>query len=88
VFLLAGAGLLVRTLIHLQTLPPGFTADGVMTARASLDNTRYQDAAAFRKLLDESTEAFQRTWLTPQASQALCSGVLAFVSVWLSLPSK
>jgi predicted permease len=60
VVLLAASGLLIRTLIHLETLPPGFNATGVMTARASLDNVRYHDAAAFRKLLDESTAAMGR----------------------------
>lgn len=60
VVLLAAAGLLVRTLVHLQTLPPGFNADGVMTARASLDEVRYHDDAAFRNLLDESTAAMRR----------------------------
>lgn len=60
VVLLAASGLLIRTLIHLETLPPGFNATGVMTARASLDNVRYHDAAAFRKLLDESTAAMTR----------------------------
>ncbi|HZQ19096.1 MAG TPA: ABC transporter permease [Terriglobales bacterium] len=60
VVLLAAAGLLVRTLVHLQTLPPGFNPDGVMTARASLDEVRYHDDAAFRNLLDESTAAMRR----------------------------
>jgi predicted permease len=60
VVLLAAAGLLIRTLIHLQTLPPGFNPTGVMTARVSLDDVRYRDAAAFRKLLDESTEAMRK----------------------------
>lgn len=60
VVLLAAAGLLIRTLIHLETLPPGFDATGVMTAKVSLDNVHYQDAAAFRKLLSESTAAMER----------------------------
>ncbi|HEX3470496.1 MAG TPA: ABC transporter permease [Silvibacterium sp.] len=60
VILLAASGLLVRTLIHLQTLPPGFNPAGVMTARASLDDVRYHDAAAFRKLLNESTSAMRQ----------------------------
>jgi predicted permease len=60
ILLLAGAGLLVRTLIHLQTLPPGFNPAGVMTARASLDDVRYHDSTAFHKLLDESTAAMRR----------------------------
>ena len=59
VVLLAAAGLLVRTLIHLETMPPGFSPAGVMTAKASLDNVQYRDPAAFRKLLDESLSAMR-----------------------------
>jgi macrolide transport system ATP-binding/permease protein len=54
VVLLAAAGLLIRTLIHLETMPPGFNPTGVITAKASLDDIRYHDPAAFRKLLNES----------------------------------
>ena len=60
VVLLAASGLLIRTLIHLETLPAGFNPSGVMTAKASLDDARYHDPAAFRKLFDESTTAMQR----------------------------
>lgn len=60
VVLLAGCGLLIRTLVHLETLPPGFNADGVMTAKASLDDARYHDPAAFRRLVEESTAAMER----------------------------
>jgi predicted permease len=59
VVLLAAAGLLIRTLIHLQTLPPGFNPTGVITAKASLDDTRYHDPASFRKLLNESLGAMR-----------------------------
>ncbi len=58
--LLSGSGLLIRTLIHLETLPPGFNPNGVMTAKASLDDARYHDLAAFNKLLTESVEAMRR----------------------------
>ena len=57
VVLLAAAGLLIRTLIHLETLPPGFNPQNVMTAKASLDDLRYHDPAAFQKLLEQSTAA-------------------------------
>jgi predicted permease len=60
VVLLAGSGLLIRTLIHLETLPAGFNPAGVMTGKASLDDARYHDPATFRKLLNESTAAMQR----------------------------
>ena len=58
--LLAASGLLIRTLIHLETLPPGFNPNGVMTAQASLDDVRFNDLAAFRKLLDESMAAMRQ----------------------------
>ena len=60
VVLLAASGLLIRTLIHLETLPPGFNPNGVMTAQASLDDVRFNDPAAFRKLLNESTAAMRQ----------------------------
>ncbi len=60
VVLLAASGLLIRTLIHLQTLPPGFNPNGVMTAKASLDDARFRDPAAFDRLMSESTAAMAR----------------------------
>ncbi|ADV82190.1 ABC transporter permease [Terriglobus saanensis] len=60
VVLLASAGLLIRTLIHLETLPTGFDATGVMTAKASLDDATYRDPAAFRKLLDQSIASMRQ----------------------------
>lgn len=60
VVLLAASGLLIRTLIHLETLPPGFNPSGVMTAKASLDDARYHDPAAFAHLLDTSIAAMQQ----------------------------
>lgn len=60
VVLLAGSGLLIRTLIHLQTLPPGFNPDGVMTAKASLDDARYKDPVQFRQLMTNSLAAMER----------------------------
>jgi putative ABC transport system permease protein len=59
VVLLAATGLLIRTLIGLQTIPPGFNPIGVMTAKASLDDVRYHDPAAFRQLLSRSLTAMQ-----------------------------
>lgn len=59
VVLLAGSGLLVRSLVHLETLPPGFNPDGVMVAKASLDDARFHNPAAFRKLLEASTAAMK-----------------------------
>lgn len=60
VVLLAASGLLIRTLIHLETLPPGFNPNGVMTARASLDDVRFHDSVTFERLLDQSTAAMRQ----------------------------
>ncbi len=60
VVLLASAGLLVRTLIHLETLPPGFDPANVMTAKVSLDDARYHDAVAFRGLMQKSIAAMRQ----------------------------
>ena len=59
VVLLTVAGLLVRTLVYLRTLPPGFNPRNVVVAKASLDDARYNDQAGFLKLLDQSTAAMQ-----------------------------
>jgi predicted permease len=59
VVLLAGAGLLVRTLVHLQTLPPGFDATNVLAAQVSLDDARYHNAEAFHRLLQQSVAAMK-----------------------------
>ena len=59
VVLLTVAGLLVRTLVYLRTLPPGFNPENVVVAKASLDDARYNDRASFLKLLDQSTAAMQ-----------------------------
>lgn len=60
VVLLAGSGLLIRTLIHLETLPPGFNPSGLTVAKASLDDARYHDPAAFHSLMSESIAAMRR----------------------------
>jgi macrolide transport system ATP-binding/permease protein len=60
VVLLAAAGLLIRTLVHLETMSPGFNSNGVLTAKASLDDVRYHDPAAFRKLIAQSVAAMRQ----------------------------
>jgi predicted permease len=83
VVLLAATGLLVRTLISLQTMPPGFNPNGVVTAKASLDDVRYREPDAFRKLLTESLVAMSQipgvqsaaVGLTLPYERALLNGV-------------
>jgi len=58
--LVAGAGLLVRSLIYLETLPPGFDPANVMTAKLSLDDARYRNAPAFDSLLERTVAAMHQ----------------------------
>jgi predicted permease len=60
IVLLAGAGLLVRTLIYLETLPNGFDPTNVLSARLSLDDARYRNPAAFRNLLERSVTEMRK----------------------------
>jgi len=84
VVLLAAAGLLIRTLIHLETMPAGFNPSGVITAKASLDDVRYYEPATFRRLLNASLATMRQipgvqsasAGLTLPYERALLSGVV------------
>lgn len=60
VVLVSASGLLIHSLIYLETLPPGFDANNVMTGKVSLDDARYHNAAAFQHLLTASLDAMRR----------------------------
>ena len=54
VVLLVGAGLLIRTFVHLQTQPPGFDPRNVIMASASLEDARYEKHESVARLFDDS----------------------------------
>lgn len=85
VVLLAASGLLIRSLIHLETLPPGFNPNGVMTAKASLDDARFHDPAAFKKLLDEGTAAMRMIPGVQNAAVGLSLPYERTVNDWVTL---
>ncbi|HJV89592.1 MAG TPA: ABC transporter permease [Holophagaceae bacterium] len=50
--LLAGAGLMIRSLWSLQQVDPGFRSEGVLTAGLTLPKAKYPDGPAQRAFLD------------------------------------
>jgi predicted permease len=54
--LLAGAGLMVKSMLRLQTVDPGFQPAGVLAARVRLGGARYDAVPARTALLDRATE--------------------------------
>jgi predicted permease len=71
VVLLAAAGLMIRTLIHLETRPPGFDPHNVMTAKASLDDARYHNAGEFQMLLSKSVDTMRESLGTDDVAVGL-----------------
>jgi len=85
VVLLAASGLLIRSLIHLETLPPGFHPNGLTVAKASLDEVRYHDPAAFRKLLNESTAGMRQIPGVQNAAVGLSLPYETALNDWIKL---
>ncbi|MBA3949891.1 MAG: FtsX-like permease family protein, partial [Acidobacteria bacterium] len=59
VVLLVGAGLFTRTFVALQNLEPGFDLTNVVTAGASLEDSRYSTAERTTALFEQSLERIE-----------------------------
>ena len=69
--LLIGAGLMMRTLVWLNGLNPGFDTRNVIAAEASLQDARYQTAAAVDRLYAQTLERVRRIPGVQSAAVAL-----------------
>jgi hypothetical protein len=58
--LLVSAGLLIRTLLYLQNLEPGFNSSNILTVSASLQDARYKERDSVNRLFRDSLEAIRR----------------------------
>ena len=56
--LLIGAGLLVRSFLHVLDVKPGFEPSNLVTMNVSADGTKYQDEARVRAFYDEVLSRF------------------------------
>ena len=61
IVLLVGAGLLVRSALHLQRVDPGFDPHGVVTARLTLPAARYEDPRRVVQSFEEVVAALAET---------------------------
>jgi putative ABC transport system permease protein len=57
--LLAGAGLLIQTIVHLQSVNLGFDPDHILTARVAMLRTKYPNDDKIRAFYKEATEKLQ-----------------------------
>jgi predicted permease len=73
--LLFGAGLFLRTFLHLWNMNPGFDPDRVLTAKFSLQDARYKTAAQMTQLYDK---AIARLHETPGIEAAAVSLTLPY----------
>jgi len=60
VVLLIGAGLLVRTVAHLQRVPPGFSADNVLTLELTMTGQKYANGPAVLNAYKDLWERLSR----------------------------
>lgn len=58
--LLVGAGLLIRSLIRLQSIDPGFHTDNLLTARISLPLSKYTEGSQRTQFFKQIVEKFSR----------------------------
>jgi predicted permease len=83
VVLLVAAGLLIRTLIHLQGLPPGFSPQNVRVIKASLDDAAYGSAESVHQLFSESLTAIRRIPGVKSAAVGLAVPYERSVNEWV-----
>ncbi len=71
VVLLTGAGLLVRTFVHLRNLDPGFDPSRLVTATISLEDARYRTVDSVARVLNESVTRIRATAGVQSAAASL-----------------
>jgi putative ABC transport system permease protein len=70
--LLVGSGLLIRTLVALRTVEPGFDANNVLTMRMSLTGPRFVTSEAVERLVRDGVERLQALPGVQYASATCC----------------
>jgi predicted permease len=85
VILLAGSGLMIKTISGLRQIDPGFNPDDVITASLLLTQTRYPNRNAQNAFYDELLEALRGQ---PGIKAAATTSVLPFGGNWSTASFK
>ena len=86
--LLIGAGLLLRTFMHLWSLNPGFDPSNVLAARFSLQDARYDTTQKVNVLFDRTLERLRETPGIESAAAALSLPYERWLNNGLSIPGR
>ena len=70
--LLVGSALLIRTLVNLRSVEPGYNASNVLTMRMSLTGARYEQTAAVEQLVRGGLERLRRLPGVEHAAATCC----------------
>jgi predicted permease len=70
--LLVGAALMVRTLLALRTVEPGFDSNNILTMRMSLTGPRFTESEAVERLVREGVERLEAVPGVEYASATCC----------------
>jgi predicted permease len=86
--LLLGAGLLLRTFIHLWTLNAGFDGAHVLAARFSLQDARYNTSEKMNALFDRTLERLRQTPGIESAAVGLSLPYERWLNMGMRIPSS
>jgi predicted permease len=86
--LLIGAGLLLRTFLHLWTLNPGFDPTNLLAARFSLQDARYNTPEKMNQLFDKALERLRQTPGIESAAATLSLPYERWLNTGLRIPGR
>ena len=85
--LLIGAALLIRTLIALRSVDPGFDPHGILTMRMSLKDARFANTPSVEQLVRQGVQRIDAVPGVQAASASLCVPVQGYLTLRFTIPT-